>query len=145
MRHLRCLAIAAALACTSACGLEEAGERLLESAQPIPIPEDKAAYVGTWEGPGMQLTIRADGMVSYRREVGSGSRRLEAPIRAFSGHDFEVGLGSLTTTFEVSDPPHERDGTWLMTVDGVDLERIADAPAPPDTPWSEPEEEGTRV
>jgi hypothetical protein len=30
----------------------------------------------------------------------------------------------MTTKFDVSVPPHEEDGEWRMTVDGVQLQRI---------------------
>ena len=140
MRQFTILILATLGFAASGCGLEEMAERLAESASPIEIPADKQTYVGVWEAEGMQLVIRADGMVHYERTRGGGSRKLEGPLRAFSGDDFEVGLGGLTTTFEVSAPPNEEGGVWTMTVDGVELQRTADAPGAVPAP-----DEGTRV
>jgi hypothetical protein len=88
-----------------------------------PLPADKAAYAGTWEGVGFELTITPDGGCSYRRQSGSGRTEVNGPIRGFEGDDFVVGLPLLHTTFDVTAPPHEVDGQWAMTVDGVELVR----------------------
>ncbi|MFO1217640.1 MAG: hypothetical protein U1E89_04565 [Burkholderiaceae bacterium] len=88
-----------------------------------PVPAEKAAYVGDWHGTGMDLYIDQDGTVAYKRYGGGSSRSLELPLREFQGDDFVVGVGPLSTTFQVSVPPHQ-DGTgWKMTVDGVELHR----------------------
>jgi len=78
----------------------------------------------------MMLAISAGGEVSYRRVDGGVTTQIDAPIKEFRGHDFVVGLGMFTTTFEVSVPPHVQDGAWQMTVDGVALRRRA-GPLPP--------------
>lgn len=95
-----------------------------------PLPAERADYAGIWEGPGMMLAISAGGEVSYRRVDGGVTTQIDAPIKEFRGHDFVVGLGMFTTTFEVSVPPHVQDGAWQMTVDGVALRRRA-GPLPP--------------
>ncbi len=96
---------------------------LLLAACAIPVPPEKAAYVGEWRAPGMSLLILADGSIVYERIRGGATTKINGPLKAFKGDDFEVGIGSMATTFKVSATPHEKDGTWRMTVDGVELTR----------------------
>jgi hypothetical protein len=90
-----------------------------------PVPSAKAAYVGDWQAPDMWLSITADGHVSYARRRGSARTNINAPIQAFEGDDFIVGVGWMHTRFVVSRPPHLEGGVWKMTVDGVELTRGA--------------------
>jgi hypothetical protein len=47
-------------------------------------------------------------------------------LKEFTGDDFSVGIGPMTTTFDVSKPPHQdKDGSWRMTVDGLELTRTS--------------------
>lgn len=96
---------------------------LLLAACAIPVPPEKAAYVGEWKAPGISLLILADGSIVYERIRGGATTKINGPLKAFKGDDFEVGIGSMATTFKVSATPHEKDGKWLMTVDGVELTR----------------------
>ena len=98
---------------------------LLLAACSQPLPQDKLAYAGSWRGPGMALDISTGGEVRYRRVKGNANTSIDAPIKAFHGDDFEVGIGPLTTRFAVSKPPTLEDGRWTMTVDGVTLTRPA--------------------
>jgi hypothetical protein len=86
-----------------------------------PIPNERMMYVGDWQSPQMRLTIFADGRVAYLRSEGNRSTSVEGPLKEFKGDSFEVGVWFLTTTFDVSEPPHQEDGVWKMTVDGVEL------------------------
>ena len=88
-----------------------------------PLPADRAAYIGEWEGTGMVLEINQGGQVYYKRVGGGSSRSIDMPLVRFEGANFVVGFGPFTTTFVVSVPPHESNGAWLMTVDGVQLRR----------------------
>lgn len=88
-----------------------------------PVPMERAAYVGVWEGPDVFLEITADGRVSYERRRGSGNVSIQAPIRRFEGDDFVVGFGPFSTTFKVSAPPRLDGNRWTMVVDGVPLRR----------------------
>lgn len=89
-----------------------------------PVPADKADYVGDWRAPGMQLLITADGRVEYERRRGSATTSIKAPLQRFIGDDFEVGVGLMTTVFEVSGPPRLLGERWVMVVDGVELTRL---------------------
>ena len=86
-----------------------------------PLPAERAAYAGEWSGPGMILIIDAGGRMEYQRKSGSASKSIKSPIKEFQGDNFVVGIGSLTTTFIVSAPPHQVGDSWMMTVDGVEL------------------------
>jgi hypothetical protein len=87
------------------------------------VPDDKAAYVGEWHAPTMTLQLTKDGAVHYKRTQGSTTTSIDAPLRRFEGDNFVVGIPFLSTTFEVSKPPHQEAGTWKMVVDGVELTR----------------------
>jgi hypothetical protein len=107
-----------ALACIASCVLFLAacGE---------PLPQARLAYAGQWQAPGVYLLITPDGRVEYRRQRASGNVSIEAPIKAFEGDNFVVGVGPFTTTFVVSRPPALVEGQWRMTVDGVELTRTS--------------------
>lgn len=93
-----------------------------------PVPEDKAAYVGEWHAPAMDVELTKDGIVHYKRvtegtKIGEVTTTINAPLRRFEGDNFVVGIPFLSTTFEVATPPHQETGTWKMVVDGVELTR----------------------
>lgn len=89
-----------------------------------PVPEGKRAYVGSWVSATTSLHIDASGRVVYKHQPAPNvSKSLDAPIKAFEGDDFVVGVGPLKTTFVVTVPPHQEGGVWKMTVDGQELVR----------------------
>ncbi len=88
-----------------------------------PLPADKADYAGHWRGGGIDLTIRAEGHVSYVKLQGKSKTEIEGPLQGWQGDDFVVGVMVVKTKFDVTEPPHEVDGIWTMTVDGVTLTR----------------------
>jgi len=91
----------------------------------VPVPADKASYVGEWQAPVMYLLITQDGSVRYKRVQGGASKSIEAPLKGFAGDNFEVGVGPMTTMFVVGTPPHQDGDRWRMTVDGVELTKSA--------------------
>ena len=98
---------------------------LLAGCNSIPIPEEKRAYVGTWQGVGFHLTITDDGGVDYRRVKGKYSTTVTGPLKSFDGDDFIVGVLFITTTFNVEHPPYNEGDDWFMVVDGVELKKVA--------------------
>jgi len=88
-----------------------------------PVPAGKAAYVGEWQNPEMYLLLTQDGSVRYKRLSGGMSKSIEGPLKGFTVDGFEVGVGPMSTTFVVSQPPHDDGGRWKMTVDGAELTR----------------------
>ena len=91
-----------------------------------PIPPDKSAYVGEWQSASMHLIITQDGSVRYERKNGNKTTKIEAPLKAFSGDNFAVGIGPMSTTFVVNARPQHSAGRWLMTVDGVVLTKVTE-------------------
>jgi hypothetical protein len=95
----------------------------------VPVPADKAAYVGQWRsaetGPQVVLLIAPEGRIEYLRKEGSTSTELNVPMQGFIGDDFEAGIGWMKTRFVVSAPPRQDGATWKMTVDGVELTKVA--------------------
>lgn len=96
-----------------------------------PVPPEKATYVGQWKAPNMMLLITQESLVSYKRTESkivdggkstvSFSKSLFGYIKTFHGDNFEVGISFATTIFVVTETPHQVDGKWKMTVDGVEL------------------------
>jgi hypothetical protein len=88
-----------------------------------PVPPEKSAYVGEWQGQGYQLSIQQDGKVHYKRKKDGSNINLDIELQGFNGDNFEAGIPLVHTTFVVSQPPHLDKGKWKMTVDGVELTR----------------------
>lgn len=88
-----------------------------------PVPPEKSAYVGDWQGLGMKLLILQDGSVRYERLKSGATTSVSGPLKEFKGDDFVVGVGPITTTFVVSSPPQRDGDRWKMVVDGVALTR----------------------
>jgi hypothetical protein len=99
-----------------------------------PVPAEKERFVGEWQAPQMYLLVQQDGHVRYLRQEGSTKTSVTGPLQGFQGDNFTVGVWFMATTFNVTQPPHEVEGTLRMTVDGVELIRVGDgaAPTPPD-------------
>lgn len=99
---------------------------LLLSACSKPLPPDKAAYAGFWRAGETSILITPAGRVEYIVRHGNGfSKSIKAPLQRFEGDNFVVGLGPMSTTFVVSQPPRQIDGqVWTMVVDGKQLVRI---------------------
>ncbi len=86
-----------------------------------PLPAERAAYAGQWNGPQVSLLITQDGMVDYKTVDGGVNKSINAPIKEFSGNDMVVGVGPMSTTFKIAAPPQQVGEAWKMTVDGVEL------------------------
>ena len=92
---------------------------LLVRSPPVP-PE----YVGTWVSGPTRLEIQADGIVTRRT--------FEYPVtRSIGGRITKIGPDELTYRvlyiprhLAIEAPPHLRDDTWVMTVDGQEYWRI---------------------
>ncbi len=89
------------------------------------IPKEKESYIGVWTSATIGLQITKDGKVNYKKVEGTTNTSINAPIQKFIGNNFEVGALGITTVFVVSKIPHEEEGVWKMTVDNVELTKIA--------------------
>jgi hypothetical protein len=96
-------------------------------AAPLAVPDSKAAYVGTWKGADMDLTIAADGHIHYKRLTSEGAGKgkktvdLSIELKNFSGNNFDAGYGIFQSTFVVSKPPTTEGDKTTMIVEGVEL------------------------
>jgi hypothetical protein len=88
-----------------------------------PLPSEKLSYVGEWRERTMYMLISADGSVHYKRVKGRTTTSVDAPVKEFQGNNIVVGIGPFTTTFVVSETPHQDGQSWVMVVDGVRLVR----------------------
>ena len=93
-------------------------------AAPVPVPAEKIAYVGDWQGKDMRLQLAKDGKVKYKRDRPDKKMDLSLDLQGFHGDNFDVGVMLVRSTFVVSKPPQRVDGKWKMTVDGVELTRV---------------------
>ncbi len=88
------------------------------------LTEDKQNYVGEWRGANVNLLIRPDGTIDYRREETVGDTTntdsVSGPINNFDGASFTVGVLGNNTRFEISAPPVN----GMMNVNGERLERV---------------------
>ena len=89
----------------------------------VPVPPDKQAYVGEWTGNGVELSIGADGSVSYKQQAGSFSKSLSGKLIEFVGPSLRVDALIIKGTVTVDEPPHEDRGVWVMTVGGAKVLR----------------------
>ena len=100
----------------------------LSFADPKPVPSDKSAYVGDWQGKGMRLNIHQNGQIDYNREQPGKHINVNIELVRFDGDNFDAGanLGFMnaSSTFVVSKPPHKEGGKWKMTVDDVELTKV---------------------
>jgi hypothetical protein len=82
----------------------------------------KPEYVGTWVGGGMTLTIEAGGHVDYEKKEPGSSEAMHGSI-SFDGGEMVLDVLVMKKRMHIDKPPH-LDGTrWLMTLDGVEVER----------------------
>lgn len=98
---------------------------LLAACTPVPVPEDKLSYVGEWKSDTRTLRISREGQVNYKRDDGGVQSSVNAPIKAFAGDNFEVGVGPIKTTFVVNQVPREDATGWSMVVDGATLRKTS--------------------
>jgi hypothetical protein len=91
-----------------------------------PVPQEKSAYVGEWKAKTAYLLITQDGSVRYERLKGGARSSLEMPLKGFTGDNFEVGVGPMSTTFIVSQPPHQDGDTWKMVVNDLEMVKTED-------------------
>ncbi len=90
MRAAFALALCAAFSLACA-GMEEVVQQSLEELAPEPVPEDRLAYVGTWESDALTLVIDDRGMAELTSHSGSARSAFKAPITAWT--DTSVSMG----------------------------------------------------
>lgn len=87
-----------------------------------PVLKGQEAYVGTWRGPGVELKITPSARLWYDRKESAdrgAEQAINFPISEISPSAI-VGKGG-AVRLEVSEPPHQSEGRWLMKVEGAAL------------------------
>ena len=90
---------------------------------------DRQNYIGEWRGANVNLLIKPDGAIEYRRSevVGdtTNTDTVSGPINNFDGANFTVGILGQNTRFEIAEAPHQNgNGRMTMTVNGERLEKV---------------------
>lgn len=85
---------------------------------------DRQNYIGEWRGANVNLLIKPDGTIDYRRSeiIGdtTNTDTVTGPINNFDGASFTVGVLGQNTLFEVEQPP----SSLSMTVNGERLKKV---------------------
>lgn len=90
-----------------------------------PVPADKTAYIGNWQGKDMTLSMAADGKIAYKRVYSTTKNvNLSIDLLSFNGDNFDAGYGIFRSTFVVSKPPARVGQQVKMVVDGVELTKV---------------------
>ena len=119
------IALIAALLLAACSGGDDGG-----SDGPVSVP---AEYVGEWTAPGITLVLSAYGEIHYSRlRDASSTVTITGPLRSFDGRHFSAGIGPLSTRFHIDTPPYQDGLVWRMKIDGIELVRPAEGPAPPE-------------
>lgn len=90
------------------------------------INTDKKSYLGTWQAPGITLTIGADKSIHYEKAAGHVTKGFTGKLGGFKGNDIVIDA-LVSVTLKVQGPPQETAGVWKMTVDGDELTRKDEA------------------
>lgn len=89
-----------------------------------PLPPERMNYAGVWGSNEVNLQITLEGRIEYKSIKGGGKKSLSAPIQEFTDDRFRAGIGPLSTTFIIDEPPTLQDNRWTMVIDGERLTRI---------------------
>jgi len=90
------------------------------------LSTDKKDYLGTWQAPGVSLSIQADKSVHYEKAAGHSTKEFTGKLGGFKGNDIVIDA-FVGITLAVQKPPAEQDGVWKMTVDGDELTKKDEA------------------
>ena len=80
--------------------------------------------MGGWHGEDLYLEIVQEGTVEYKDERDGRLRISGIPFQEFHDEGFDIGVGVLSMTVAVDEPPFEEAGQWRMMVDGVPLTKV---------------------
>jgi hypothetical protein len=85
------------------------------------FPAEYRSLVGTWEGDGLDMTIRSDGDVLYERTSGNEKITFEGPLKSVSDQEIVFGFFFLRHKLAIQQPPHVIDGRYEMVLENVRL------------------------
>jgi len=79
-------------------------------------------WVGTWEGGGKTLYIGPTGIAEYEEKSPNSSEKFNGSV-SFDGGDMIIDVLVTKKKMHIDKPPHHVGGTWMATLDGVELAR----------------------
>ena len=91
-----------------------------------PVPPEKSSYVGTWQGDDLHLEIIREGSINYEDTRDGRLKISGAPLKEFNEEGLDVGVGFISMTVNVDEPPFQEGDQWKMVVDGVTLTRASE-------------------
>ena len=92
---------------------------LLVHSPPVP-----AEYVGSWISGPTRLEIRPDGLLEYRTGDGIVSTVIGGKLTRLTSRELTYRVLLVPKHLRIDVPPHPRDDSWVMTVEGQELWRI---------------------
>ena len=101
---------------------------LLAAACATPIPVEREAFIGAWDGPGLLLVITPDGWMHYARVKPRSTSTYRGPVRELTD-DAIVGSAFLfRVRLPVAAGPYYDGVRWRMEIDGIAMVK-SDRPA----------------
>lgn len=89
---------------------------LFGCSDPVPLPPDKADYIGLWVAPDRYISIFSNGRLEYKEKLGFGMHNRTQGNFEFKGNTLDTAMFA---SYIINEPPHEVNGQWKMVVDGV--------------------------
>lgn len=84
-----------------------------------PVPADKQEFIGLWVASDRFISVFANGRIEYKEKLRLGFHNRVESGAEFKGNKIEAMLSEYT----IDEPPHQVDGVWRMTMDGVEYVR----------------------
>ncbi len=88
-----------------------------------PLTEAQRPYAGLWKSEKTTLLITPTGRLEYETARDNASMSVSGPIQHLSAERIEAGILFITAEFVLDGPPVQRDGAWVLVVDGEPLYR----------------------
>ena len=111
------------------------GIALLGCSKTSPLLENHKEFIGEWGNDNSTLVIKKDGEVQYKQHIKTEDKTasstiktsamsdIKAPITEFDAQHFQVGQGSLSQNFSITQAPQQKDGKWQMVLNNQVYQR----------------------
>jgi hypothetical protein len=101
---------------------------LLAAACATPVPVEREAFIGAWDGPGLLLVITPEGWMYYRRVKPRSSSTYRGPVKDLTDDAIVGSAFFFRVRLPVDTVPYYDGSRWRMVLDGVALVK-SDRPA----------------
>ena len=108
---------------------------LLGCSKTSPLLENHKEFIGEWDNYNSMLIIKKDGEVEYKQHIKtedqtasstlkmSAMSNIKGPITQFDAQHFQVGQGSLSQNFNITQAPQQKNGKWQMVLNNQVYQR----------------------